>query len=64
MMDAAPVISSRAIPALNALTMNTGTATMATNRNVTGIALGHAKFTVHPIHLKRLGTIARGSALQ
>ena len=44
--------------------MNNGTAKMATNSNVIGIALGRAKFTVHPIHLKRLGTIARGSALE
>jgi hypothetical protein len=44
--------------------MSNGTATNAIKSEVIGIALECAKFTVHPIHLKRLGTIARGSALQ
>jgi hypothetical protein len=63
-MDAATVTNAIPLPAPAALTMNNGTARRATKSNVIGTAAGRAKFTVQPIHLKRLGTIARGSALQ
>jgi hypothetical protein len=37
---------------------------MASMSNKTGIALGRATLIVQPIHFRRFGTIARGSALQ
>jgi hypothetical protein len=63
-IDPAKVIDVMPVPAPNALTIKDGTATIPTKSSVIGTALGRAKFTVQPIHLKRLGTIARGSALQ
>ena len=47
-----------------AVTIRIGTTTIASKSPTHGIALGRAKFTVHPIHLRPFGTIARGSALQ
>jgi hypothetical protein len=63
-MVAAAVTSTRPIPIPLAATITTGTAEMASRSNTTGIALGRAKFAVHPLHFGCFGTITRGSALQ
>jgi hypothetical protein len=44
--------------------IRSGTARSTTTSTTNGIALGRAKFSVQPIHFRRLGTITRGSALQ
>jgi hypothetical protein len=51
-------------PASRLSAKNAGAARTANRNRVTGVALGRAGFTVQPIHLRRVGTIALGSALQ
>ena len=62
-MLATPVMETIAVPPPLALTIADGTMSRAIIPSNTGIALGRAKLIVQP-HIRRLGTITRGSALQ
>jgi len=63
-MLATPVMETIAVPPPLALTIADGTMSRAIIPSNTGIAPGRAKLIVQPIHLKRRGTITRGSVLQ
>ena len=61
---AAIVTKTARFPPPEALTRKTGTGTIANVNNMTRMAPGRAALIVQPIHLNRLGTMTRGSALQ